>query len=417
MNIFVVNAGSSSLKYQLIDMNSRTILSKGCCERIGLDGKFTCSTYDGRKQTVETNIPDHYTAFKLILSMLLGGNCTVVQSVDDIHAIGHRIVNGGEKFSSSVLVNDQVLKEFEEVVELAPLHNPPAFALLKLCLEILGSEKPNVLVFDTTFHQTMPPKAFLFGVPYRYYEQYKLRRYGAHGTSHHYVSLKCNEMLGKDPTELKIVTCHLGNGSSISAVNQGKCVDTSMGFTPLGGIIMGTRCGDLDPSVVTFIMKKDNLSAADVENLLNRQSGILGSSGISSDLREIQNAAGEGNKQATVSFEMLVYQIKKYIGAYAAAMNGLDALVFTAGIGENSSILREAVCSNMDYLGISIDGDKNKTTVLGREGEISDRFARVKTLVIPTNEEYMIAFETKAIVEMQLLKIINNAQTLVMERT
>ena len=275
----------------------------------------------------------------------------------------------------------------------------PRCRFIKACLEILGNTVPNVLVFDTTFHQTMPPKAFMFGVPYRYYEEYKLRRYGAHGTSHRYVSARCAELMGKDISELKIITCHLGNGSSISAVDHGKCIDTSMGFTPLGGIVMGTRSGDLDPSVVTFIMKKENLSPEEMENLLNRQSGILGISENSSDMRDVQKAADEGNEQAQISNEILTYQIKKYIGAYTAAMGGLDALVFTAGIGENSNQTRETVCSDMEYLGIKIDSELNKITVRGKEGEISAPDARVKTYVIPTNEEYMIAFDTKTIVE------------------
>jgi acetate kinase len=399
MKIFVVNAGSSSLKYQLIDMNDKTILAKGCCERIGIDGNFKCSTFDGRKYSSAIDMPDHHTAFKTVLDALVNGECAVVKNIAEIDAIGHRVVNGGEKFVSSVLVTEQVLKDFAEVIDFAPLHNPPALALVKACIEILGDAVPNVLVFDTTFHQTMPPKAFMFGVPYKYYEEYKLRRYGAHGTSHRYVSLRCAEISGKRPSELKMITCHLGNGSSIAAVDGGRCIDTSMGFTPLGGVVMGTRSGDLDPSVVTFIMKKENLSPIEMENLLNRQSGILGISGDSSDLRDVQNAARDGNEQAIVSSDILTYQIKKYIGSYTAAMGGLDALVFTAGIGENSSIMREAVCDNMEYLGIKIDHELNDKTVCGEEGEISAPNARVKTYVIPTNEEYMIAFDTQTIVQ------------------
>ncbi len=399
MKVLVINAGSSSLKYQLIDMEKNAVLAKGFCERIGIDGKFSCSTFDGRKYTSSINLPDHNTAFKEVLDALATGKCAVIKSINEIDAVGHRIVNGGDKFLSSVHVSEQVLKDFSTVLDFAPLHNPPALALIKACLETLGLSVPNVLVFDTTFHQTMPPKAYLFGVPYKYYEKYKLRRYGAHGISHRYVSQLCAKLMEKKSSELRMVTCHLGNGSSITAVDKGKCVDTSMGLTPLSGIIMGTRSGDLDPSVITFLMKKENLSPKEMDDILNRESGLIGISGVSSDCRDIQNAANGGNIKAMVSQEMLSYQIKKYIGAYSAAMGGIDALVFTAGIGENSSLIRRIVCDNMEYLGIKVDPELNELTVGGKEGNISAPFAKVKTYVIPTNEEYMIALDTKAIVE------------------
>ncbi|CDZ24472.1 Acetate kinase [[Clostridium] cellulosi] len=399
MNILVINAGSSSLKYQLIDIDNKNVLAKGNCERIGIDGKFKHKTFDGRKIEKEMTLNDHKTAFQTVISAITEGDAAVIGSVKEIDAVGHRIVNGGDRFSKSVLVTDQVLKDFEEVINFAPLHNPPAMTGIKACLEILGKDVPNVLVFDTAFHQTMPPKAYIFGVPYEYYEKYKLRRYGAHGTSHRYVSLRVAELMGKKPEELKVVTCHLGNGSSISAVDGGKCIDTSMGFTPLGGIIMGTRSGDLDPSVVTFIMEKEGLSPREMERILNKESGFIGISGISSDDRDLEEATAKGIERSIIAQDAQRYQIKKYIGAYSAAMGGIDALVFTGGIGENSCLLREAVCSNMEYLGIKIDKDLNNSTIRGKEGDISTPDAKVRTYVIPTNEEYMIALDTKNIVE------------------
>lgn len=399
MNILVINAGSSSLKYQLIDTDTKNVLAKGNCERIGIDGKFKHSTHDGRKVQLEIPLPDHKVAFQKVISALTEGEAAVIKSTKEIDAVGHRIVNGGDRFSKSVLVTEQVLKDFAEVVNFAPLHNPPAMTGIKACLEVLGKDVPNVLVFDTSFHSTMPPKAYIFGVPYKYYEQYKLRRYGAHGTSHRYVSLRCAELMNKKPEELKIVTCHLGNGSSITAVDGGKCIDTSMGFTPLGGFVMGTRSGDLDPSVVTFIMEKEGLSPREMEKLLNKESGFLGISGISSDDRDLEVATANGDPRAKLAQDIQRYQIKKFIGSYAAAMGGIDALVFTGGIGENSCLLRGAVCDNMEFLGIKIDKELNDKTIRGKEGDISTPDAKVRTWVIPTNEEYMIAQDTKAIVE------------------
>ncbi|MFT9077103.1 acetate/propionate family kinase [Ethanoligenens sp.] len=399
MKILVINAGSSSLKYQLIDMVSKNVLAKGNCERIGIDGRFKHQTGDGRKFEREMPLPDHRVAFKLVIETLTSGEGAVIESIKEISAVGHRVVHGGDKFTQSVLVTDEVLREFQGVINFAPLHNPPALSGIEACRDTLGKEIPNVMVFDTAFHQTMPPHAYTFGVPYKYYEKYRVRRYGAHGTSHRYVSLRCAELLGKKPEDTKIVTCHLGNGSSISAVDAGKCVDTSMGFTPLGGIIMGTRSGDLDPSVVTFIMEKEGISPRDMEQLLNKESGFIGISGISSDDRDLEEATAKGIERSKIAQDAQRYQIKKYVGAYAAAMGGIDALVFTGGIGENSCLLRAAVCENMEYLGIEMDAAKNDTTIRGKEGDISVPGTKTRVYVIPTNEEYMIAVDTKTIVE------------------
>jgi acetate kinase len=396
MNILVINAGSSSLKYQLIDIDSKDVLAKGNCERIGIDGRFTHKTLDNRKIEKDLNLPDHKTAFKTVISALTEGEAAVIKSVKEIDAVGHRIVNGGDRFSKSVLVTEQVIKDFSEVINFAPLHNPPAMTGIKACLEILGDKVPNVLVFDTAFLSTMPKKAYIFGVPYKYYEKYKLRRYGAHGTSHRYVSLRCAELMNKKPEELKIITCHLGNGASITAVDGGKCVDTSMGFTPLGGFVMGTRCGDLDPSVVTFIMEKENFTPAQMEKMMNKESGYLGISESSSDARDLEEEEAKGNDKARLALEIQHYQIKKFIGSYAAAMGGVDAVVFTGGIGEHSESMREEVCENMEYLGIKLDKKLNKTV---SEGDISTADAKVRTFIIPTDEEYMIAIDTKTIVD------------------
>nr|ABC55677.1 acetate kinase [Ethanoligenens harbinense] len=398
MKILVINAGSSSLKYQLINVENKDVLAKGNCERIGIDGRFKHKTGDGRGFEREVALPDHRAAFRLVIEALTTGEFAVIGSTSEIDAVGHRIVHGGDKFTHSVLVTDEVLKEFQGVINFAPLHNPPALSGIEACRETLGKAVPNVMVFDTAFHQTMPPQAYIFGVPYKYYEQYRVRRYGAHGTSHRYVSLRCAELLGKKPEETKIVTCHLGNGSSISAVDAGKCVDTSMGFTPLGGIIMGTRSGDLDPSVVTLIMEKEGISPRDMENLLNKESGFIGISGISSDDRDLEEATAKGIERSKIAQDAQRYQIKKLVGAYSAAMGGLDALAFTGGIGENSSLLRAAVCENMEYLGITFDPAKNEETIRGKEGDLSLPGGEVRVYVIPTNEEYMIALDTKTLV-------------------
>ena len=399
MKVLVINAGSSSLKYQLIDMDSKTVLAKGNCERIGIDGKFKHKTSDGRSRVEQMELKDHYAAFNTVIDALTHGDCAVINDIKEISAVGHRIVNGGERFNKAVLVTEKVLQDFSEVINYAPLHNPAAMMGIKACRKILGVKVPNVLVFDTAFHSTMPQKAYIFGVPYKYYEKYGLRRYGAHGTSHRFVSLRCAELMKRDIEDLKIVTCHLGNGSSISAVDGGKCIDTSMGLTPLGGIMMGTRSGDLDPSVVTFIMDKENISPKEMESLLNKNSGFIGVSGISSDDRDLEEATAAGNARSQLAQDIQRYQIKKFVGAYAAAMGGIDALVFTGGIGENSCLLRGAVCSNMEYLGIKIIPELNDKTIRGKEGDISTPDARVRTFVIPTNEEYMIAKDTMGIVE------------------
>ena len=400
MKVLVVNAGSSSLKFQLIDMDTRTVLAKGNCERIGIEGSsFKYTSFKDQVVKSDAPLPDHITAFRNVIDNLTHGEAAVISDISDIDAVGHRIVNGGDKFSKSVLVDDQVLKDFESVINFAPLHNPPAMTVIKACLKLFGSKVPNVLVFDTAFHQTMPPKAYIFGVPYKYYEKYKIRRYGAHGTSHRFVSARCAEIMGKKLEDLKLITCHLGNGSSITAIDSGKCVDTSMGLTPLGGLIMGTRSGDLDPSVVTFIMDKEGISPREMENMLNKESGFMGVSGVSSDSRDLDEATAQGNKRAALTQEILRYQIKKYIGAYTAAMGGLDAVVFTGGIGENSDLLREAVCSDMEFFGITFDAQANKTMRRGKEGEISAKSSKTRVFVIPTDEEYMIAKDTKAIAD------------------
>ena len=404
MKVFVLNAGSSSLKFQLIDVENKTVLVKGCCDRIGTDGNFSCTTYDGRKCQKRVDLPNHHTAFKIVLNALTSDSVATIKGTSEINAVGHRIVNGGDKFTSPVLVSNKVLNEFSEVVHFAPIHNPPALDLIHASLDILGHATPNVLVFDTSFHQTMPPEAYLFGIPYSFFIKYKIRRYGAHGISHSYVSQKCADLMDRKPSELKIITCHLGNGSSIAAVDHGKCIDTSMGFSPVGGLMMGTRSGDLDPSVVTFIMEKEALNPHEMETLLNQQSGLLGITGTSSDCRDILALADKGDLQAALGINMLTYQIKKYIGAYIAAMGGIDALVFTGGIGENSSAIRQKTCGNLEYLGIKIDPQLNNATNGGIERDISARNAKVRTFVIPTNEEYMIALATKAVIERHLQK-------------
>lgn len=399
MKILVLNAGSSSLKYQLLDMADKKVIAKGICERIGIGGCFKHSTADGRKFKKDLELPNHNVAFKHIMDTLLKGEYAVLASLDEINAIGHRIVNGGEKFVKSVLVTDKVLSDFEEVINFAPLHNPPAMAVINACREVFGTELPNVLVFDTSFHQTMPPYAYIYPVEYKYYEKYRIRKYGAHGTSHRYVSNRCAEILGRDISELRIITCHIGNGSSISAVKNGECIDTSMGFTPLAGVMMGTRSGTIDPSVVTFLMEKEHLSPAEMENVLNKKSGLLGIVGYSSDSRDLEEKFLEnGDKMSKLAIDMMNYQIKTYVGAYTAAMGGLDALVFTAGIGENSDITRRAVCEDMELFGIKIDDDLNRAHVRGEELDITAPGARVKTLVIPTDEELMIALDTQQIV-------------------
>lgn len=392
MNILVINAGSSSLKYQLIDVDEKKVLGKGVCDRIGLAGSvIKHKTYDDRSINKEVIMENHQEAIKQLIDVLTDEQVGVIKSLDEINAVGHRVVHGGEKFFSSVIINDEVLKTIEECEELAPLHNPPNVIGIKACNEILHGV-PQVAVFDTAFHQTMPKKAYIYALPYEYYEKYKLRKYGFHGTSHKYVSERAAVLLNKPYDQLKIVTCHLGNGSSITAVDCGKSVETSMGFTPLDGLAMGTRCGTIDPAAVTFLMNKENLSADDMDCIMNKKSGVLGVSGVSSDFRDLDKAVAEGNERAELALQIFAYQVKKFIGAYASAMGGLDAVVFTAGIGENNPDIRQRVCTNMEFMGISIDPEKNNTR--GIEIDISTEDAKVRTLIIPTNEELAIARET-----------------------
>jgi len=393
MRILVINAGSSSLKYQLIDMTNEQVIAKGNCERIGMDGKITHKTFDGRGLSEECDFPTHTEAFLKVVKSLTTGDAAVIKDMSEIAAVGHRIVQGAEVFDKTTLVTDDVINKIDEMSELAPVHNHPHALALWACKSVLPDNVPQVVVFDTAFHQTMPEKAFMYGLPYECYEKYHVRKYGFHGTSHRFVTGELARILDKDVKDLKIVSCHLGNGSSICCVNGGKSVDTSMGFTPLDGLIMGTRSGAVDASAVTFVAKKLNLSPSEMSDFLNKQSGFLGVSGISSDNRDISAAAQNGDKQAILAGEILRYQVKKYIGAYSAVMNGLDAVIFTGGIGENAFDIRRDVCSNMDFLGIKIDEDKNKE-MNGNLCNFSAKDASVQCWVVPTNEELLIARDT-----------------------
>ncbi len=393
MNILVINCGSSSLKYQLIDSESEKALAKGLCERIGIDGSaITHQPAGGEKVTMETDMPDHTVAVKLVIEKLTDKEVGVIGSLDEIGAVGHRIVHGGEKFASSVIITEEVLKQVEDCNDLAPLHNPANLVGINSCKEVMPNV-PMVGVFDTAFHQTMPKKAYMYGLPYEYYEKYKVRRYGFHGTSHDFVSKRAAEILGKDIKELKIIVCHLGNGASVSAVKYGESVDTSMGLTPLEGLIMGTRSGDIDPAIITFIAEKEKITAEEVINICNKKSGVLGlSGGLSSDFRDLGQAAAEGNGRAKDTLDAYAYRVGKYIGAYAAAMNGVDVIVFTAGIGENNAQVREMIGEYIGFLGTDIDKEKNQ--LRGEEVVLSSKDAKVATMVIPTNEELAIARET-----------------------
>ena len=395
MKIFVVNAGSSSLKYQLIDMENEQVLCKGLCERIGVEGScISHKAADGSVYETETPMPTHAEAFEAVVFAMTKSDAKVIDSFDEVGAIGHRIVQGGSKYKGSCVITDEVLKDIEAYSELAPLHNPANVLGVKACIKTFGAEKPQVAVFDTSFHQTMPAKAYVFPIPYKYYTDYGVRKYGAHGTSHWFVSNRCAEIMGKDKKDIKIITCHLGNGCSISAVNGGECVDTSMGFTPLDGFMMGTRTGTLDPSAVTYIAEKENLSPADINRIFNKESGILGVSGVSNDNRDVVAAAKEGNERAQLALDMQRYQILKFIGSYAAAMNGVDAIVFTGGIGENDANLRKEVCANLGFLGAFIDDEANAKR---GENKISTEDSKVAIYVIPTNEELAIARDTLAL--------------------
>lgn len=391
MKILVINAGSSSLKYQLIDMTNESVLAKGLCDRIGIDNSFIKQTR-GSEEAVVINkvLKNHKDAIEAVISALTDDKIGVIKNMSEISAVGHRIVHGGEKFNSSAIIDEKVMEAVRECIDIAPLHNPPNIIGIEACQAIMPNV-PMVAVFDTTFHSTMPDYAYMYAIPYEMYEKYKIRRYGFHGTSHKYVAERAAELLGKPLSELKMITCHLGNGSSICAVDRGKSVDTSMGFTPLQGVAMGTRSGTIDPEVVTFLMEKEDLTVKGISNLLNKKSGVLGISGVSSDFRDLQAAAKEGNKRAQLALDIFCYDCKKYIGAYAAIMNGVDVIVFTAGVGENDFVIRRKIADGLDFLGIKIDEEKNQ--IRGKEIDISAEDARVRTLVIPTNEELAIARE------------------------
>ena len=398
MKILVLNCGSSSIKYALYNMDDKSVMTSGGAERVGLDEAFVkVKMPDGTKKKVMHDIPEHTEGVKFIFSLLTDPEIGVIKSLDEIDAVGHRMVHGGEKFNKSVVLNDEVLEVFKSVSDLAPLHNPANLKGVKAVSELMPG-LPQVGVFDTAFHQTMPAHSYLYAIPYELYEKYGVRRYGFHGTSHRYVSQRVCEFLGVNYNEKKIITCHIGNGGSVAAVENGKCVDTSMGLTPLEGLMMGTRSGDIDGGAVTFLEKKLGLDADGMSNLLNKKSGVLGITGISSDMREIDDAIANGNERAKLALDMYNYRIKKYVGAYAAAMGGCDIIVFTAGVGENQYQMREAVCENMEYMGVKFDKEKNKT-VRGVEEVISTPDSKVTVCVIPTDEELMIATDT-----MNLLK-------------
>jgi acetate kinase len=395
MKILIVNAGSSSLKYQLIDMENESTIAKGLIERIGIEGSKLTQTVNGEKFVVEEPMESHVEASKYMLKALTDSEHGVVSNMDEIGAVGHRVLHGGEKFTASVIIDEDVMEAIKENIPLGPLHNPANLMGIRACKEVMPNT-PMVAVFDTAFHQTMPPKAYLYGVPMDYYKRLHVRRYGFHGTSHRYVSARAAEFLGEDVEKLRIITCHLGNGSSVCAVYHGKCIDTSMGITPLEGLIMGTRSGSLDPAVLQYIMNNDGIDINEMLEILNKKSGLLGISGISSDMRDVDNAAAQGNENALIAQQMLDMGVKKYIGAYAAAMGGVDVIVFTAGIGENGIELRERVMNDMEFLGAKIDREKNK--VKGKEADISAKDSKVKVLVIPTNEELVIARDTLELV-------------------
>lgn len=396
MKVLVINCGSSSLKYQLFNMENQSVLAKGIVERIGLEGGILKHQPAGKEPVeISENIPNHRVAVKMMLDALLDKSHGVIKTVSEISAVGHRVVHGGEKFSDSVRIDDEVLNVLKECIAIAPLHNPPNIIGIEAVRELLP-DVPMVGVFDTAFHQTMPDYAYIYGIPYELYEKYSIRRYGFHGTSHRYVSMRAAKFLMKPLEDLKIVTLHLGNGSSISAIKNGKSVDNSMGFTPLEGIVMGTRCGSIDPAIVPFIMEKEGIAPENVNDYLNKKCGVLGISGVSSDFRDIEKAASSGNKRAKLALNVFAYQAKKYIGSYAAAMNGLDAVVFTGGIGENSISMRKMICDNMEYFGIRIDDAKNN--IRGKEADISADDSKTRVLVIPTNEELMIALDTVSLI-------------------
>lgn len=396
MKVLVINCGSSSLKYQLIDSETEKALAVGLCERIGIDGRLNHTPAGGEKVVINKDMPDHEVAIKMVLEELTDAENGVIAELSEIDAIGHRVVHGGEKFASSVVINDEVMAAIEECNPLAPLHNPANLIGIRACQAIMPGV-PNVAVFDTAFHQTMEPVAFMYGLPYECYEKYKVRRYGFHGTSHSFVSKRTIELLGLDPENSKVIVCHLGNGASISAVKNGKSVDTSMGLTPLEGLVMGTRSGDIDPAIIEYLAHNMNKSLEEVMTLLNKESGVYGISGVSSDFRDLEAAADAGNDKAQLAQDVFGYRVAKYIGAYTAAMNGVDAIAFTAGLGENNGVMREYICSYLGYLGVEIDAEKN--TVRGKETVVSTDSSKVKVMVVPTNEELAIARETVELVK------------------
>lgn len=397
MNVLVINCGSSSLKFQLIDSISEKVLAKGLCERIGIEGsRLVYQPEGGEKEVIESDMPNHSKAVGMVLDALVNEKTGVIKSLDEVGAVGHRIVHGGEKFASSTIITDEVIEAIKECNDLAPLHNPANLIGIDACKEHMP-DTPMVGVFDTAFHQTMPEDAYIYGLPYEYYEKYKVRRYGFHGTSHSYVSKRVSEILDKPYDELKTIVCHLGNGASICAVNGGKSVDTSMGLTPLEGLIMGTRSGDIDPAIMEFIANKENMSMGEVMNVLNKKSGVYGITGFTSDFRDIMDAMAKGDKRAELAIHVFAYRVIKYIGAYAAVMNGVDAIAFTAGLGENNSYIRERICNSLEYLGVKIDKSLNET----KQDEIiiSTPDSKVKVLVVATNEELKIARETLALLK------------------
>ncbi len=398
MKVLVINAGSSSLKYQLIDMDTHGVVAKGLCERIGIDGsKLTHKNTEKKSETVfEKPMKDHSDAIAMVIDALVSPECGVIKSMDEIGAVGHRVVHGAETFADSCVIDDKVMDALRACVPLAPLHNPANIIGIEACAKLMPNTK-QVGVFDTAFHQTMPEEAYMYALPYEMYKEHRIRKYGFHGTSHKFVSAEAAKFLGKPAEELKIITCHLGNGSSVSAVKNGKCVDTSMGFTPLDGVVMGTRCGSIDPAVVTYLVNNCDMTAAEVDALMNKKSGVFGVSGVSSDFRDLASAAAEGNKRAELALKMFAYSVKKLIGAYAAAMGGVDAVVFTGGIGENDGANRKAITEGLEFMGISVDDAKN--AVRGEMADISKDGSGAKVLVIPTNEELMIALDTERLLK------------------
>ena len=397
MKVLVINCGSSSLKYQILDMTNETLLCKGLVEKIGIDGSVITHEKIGMdKFRLETPMANHEDAIAQVLAAIQDPEHGVVKDMSEIGAVGHRVVHGGEKYADSVLITEKVMKDIEECCDIAPLHNPPNIAGINACKALMPNT-PMVAVFDTAFHQTMPPESYLYAIPYEYYTKYHIRRYGFHGTSHKYVSRRAAEMLNVDLEDLKIITCHLGNGASVSAIKYGKCIDTSMGFTPLEGLVMGTRSGDIDPALVTYIREKENLPQGKANEILNKKSGVLGISGVSSDFRDIEAAVAEGNERAALALKVFAHKVRSYIGAYIAEMNGCDAIVFTAGVGENDITMRELICHDLGNLGIKLDPLKNK--IRGKETIISADDAKIKCLLIPTNEELMIAKDTYEIVK------------------